>query len=145
MVKHGRIPAGTIEEAMDSLMNANKPIYILESQHAPKASIGHINDPLRTKIRSMVGEVKLLARENLQLKNTLKSKDNIIEVTARQKFELKAKLYRNVKELTAKEQENQTIRRDYKVVHQELKSSEMQIQKLLLDAAVSESTINRLT
>ena len=105
MVKHGRIPAGTIEEAMDSLMNANKPIYILESQHAPKASIGHINDPLRTKIRSMVGEVKLLARENLQLKNTLKSKDNIIEVTARQKFELKAKLYRNVKELTANHQE----------------------------------------
>ena len=71
MVKHGRIPAGTIEEAMDSLMNANKPIYILESQHAPKASIGHINDPLKTKISHMLDEVKLIAKENVQLKNTL--------------------------------------------------------------------------
>lgn len=105
MVEYGRLPAGTIEEAMNSLTKANKPIYILESKPVIKAVTGHLNEGLKTSIRDMFDDATLMRREYLKMKGNLKLTTDINQVYESRIVGLRERLMKNTKQLKAYDQE----------------------------------------
>ena len=72
LIKYKRMPAGTIEETMESVTSTNQPVYVFDSKSAPKAVVSNSSSVLSGDISQMIEGVQDIARENLQLKKDLK-------------------------------------------------------------------------
>ena len=66
------MPAGTIEETMESVTSTNQPVYVFDSTTAPKAIDSLSSNVVRGDISLMIENVQDLARENAQMKKDLK-------------------------------------------------------------------------
>ena len=80
LIKYRRMPAGTIEETMESVTSTNQPVFLFETKESvpDKAVEGHISTELRPNIRNMLVETKAFAKEVLKLKHDRKLKINFI-------------------------------------------------------------------
>ena len=98
LTKYKRMPAGTIEETMESVTSTNQPVYVFDNTTAPTAIDRLSSNVVRGDISLMIENVQDLAREYLLMKKDLKMQTEQNLFIEKLTYTLKTEKYARQKE-----------------------------------------------